>query len=149
LDLRFDIIAKVPEGATKEQVRTMLQNLLVDRFRLALHHETKELPLYELTLAKNGPKMKASVENPNAAQPGPGDRAPGPPPIGKDGFPQIPAGRKGQFVMMRPGGMRVVANVQTMSDLASILGNNLGNPVIDKTGLSGTYDFVLEYALDP
>ncbi len=148
-DARFDVVAKIPEGATKEQVRVMLQNLLADRFKLKIHRETKELPLYELTVAKNGPKLTAAVEDPNASKSGEG---PPPAPLvpGKDGFPQMPKGRKGAFVAMRPGGgVRLQGTMQTMADFTNLLGQNLGSPVIDKTGLSGAYDFSLEYGLDP
>src|SRR5580700_6734077 len=57
---RFDIVAKVPQGATKEQVKVMLQNLLAERFKLTLHRETKELPLYALVVGAKGPKLKDS-----------------------------------------------------------------------------------------
>src|SRR5947207_312669 len=50
---RFDIVAKVPKGATKEEFRLMLQNLLAERFKLSLHHESKELPIYGLVVGKN------------------------------------------------------------------------------------------------
>jgi uncharacterized protein (TIGR03435 family) len=55
---RFDIAAKIPDGAARDQVPLMLQALLADRFKLALHRETKELPMYALVVAKNGPKFK-------------------------------------------------------------------------------------------
>ena len=58
--VRFDIVAKVPEGATKEQAKVMLQNLLAERFKLTLHRETKELPVYALVVAKNGPRLEVS-----------------------------------------------------------------------------------------
>src|SRR5271154_7259431 len=57
---RFNIVAKVPPGATKEQLTLMLQNLVVERFNLTFHHETKETLVYELTAGKNGPKLKES-----------------------------------------------------------------------------------------
>src|SRR6202050_2161745 len=57
---RFDIVAKVPPGATKDDVKLMLQNLLAERFKLTLHREKKELPMYALMVAKNGPKLKES-----------------------------------------------------------------------------------------
>ena len=140
---RFDIVAKIPEGATKDDVRVMLQNLLADRFKMTLHHETKELPLYELTVGKNGPKMKASVEDPNAPKPGEGPL----PQIGKDGFPQLPPGRKNRMMFMRPGGgARMAVTVATVSEFAEMLGNQLGSPVVDKTGLTGTYDFTIDFA---
>lgn len=58
---RYEIVAKVPKGTTEEQFKVMLQNLLADRFKLTLHHETKDLPRYELVVAKNGPKLKEAA----------------------------------------------------------------------------------------
>src|SRR6266446_4406926 len=63
---RFDIVAKVPQGATKEQFLLMIQNLLAERFKLTLHREKKELPMFALLVGKNGPKLKESVDDPNA-----------------------------------------------------------------------------------
>jgi uncharacterized protein (TIGR03435 family) len=57
-DQRFDIVAKIPEGATKEQFLLMQQNLLAERFKLVVHREKKEMPLYELVVAKGGVKFK-------------------------------------------------------------------------------------------
>lgn len=50
----FDVNAKVPKGATQDQFKLMLQSLLADRFKLAVHHESKDLPVYELVVAKGG-----------------------------------------------------------------------------------------------
>src|SRR5580700_4776117 len=66
-DTRFDVVAKLPGGATKEQFRVMLQNLLADSFKLAIHHEKKEMQVYELVIAKNGLKLKESVPEPTDA----------------------------------------------------------------------------------
>jgi uncharacterized protein (TIGR03435 family) len=140
---RFDITARVPEGAAKDDVKIMLQNLLADRFKLTVHHETKDLPLYELTVGKNGHKMKSSVEDPDAS------KQQGPPPLDKDGRPQIVPGRPAMLMMMRPGGIRMTGGVRTMTDLANALSNMVGSSVVDKTGLPGTYDFVLEFAPEP
>src|SRR6476660_8570560 len=61
---RFDILAKMPDGATKEQVPAMLRALLEERFKLVVHRESKEQPVYSLEVAKNGPKFKeAPVES--------------------------------------------------------------------------------------
>lgn len=145
---RYDITATIPEGATKEQFAVMLQNLLLDRFKIKLHHETKEFPLYELSVAKNGPKLKASVPdanvNPNDPPP-----PPGPLPKGKDGFPQLPPGRKGLFIMLRPNGFHLAAMVQSMSEFSDVLAEQLGGAVVDKTGLSGTFEFTLDFAPEP
>ena len=57
---RFDITAKLPPGSSSLQVAQMLQGLLADRFKMAIHRETKELPVYALVVAKGGPKLKSS-----------------------------------------------------------------------------------------
>jgi uncharacterized protein (TIGR03435 family) len=59
----YDIAATMPEGGTPtlDQARRMLQTLLADRFQLKLHHETKDLPVYGLVIAKNGPKLKPTT----------------------------------------------------------------------------------------
>ena len=62
-DQRYDITAKVPAGATKEQLQSMLRNLLAARFRMATHLESKELPIYALVAATNGPKLKPAVDD--------------------------------------------------------------------------------------
>src|SRR4051794_38092776 len=54
---RFVITATMPSNTTKEQFQVMLQNLLAERFKLTLHRESRELPMYSLTVAKNGPKL--------------------------------------------------------------------------------------------
>jgi len=59
---RYDIAAKVPAGATSEQVSVMWQNLLKDRFGLVLHHESKELPVEVMTIAKGGAKLKETAD---------------------------------------------------------------------------------------
>jgi uncharacterized protein (TIGR03435 family) len=149
----YDISAKVPEGATKEQTAGMLQNLIADRFQLALHRETKEMGGYELTLAKTGSKLKESApEDPAANQPGPPQPSgpPGPPKRDANGFPQL-AGR-GMLVMMEmtPKGpiAKMSARSQPLSELIKMLGNQLRVPIADKTGLTAKYDFTLEYAPD-
>jgi uncharacterized protein (TIGR03435 family) len=55
---RFDVVAKLHEGATVEELRLLLQNLLSDRFKLASHRQAKDLPVYALIPAKGGPKMQ-------------------------------------------------------------------------------------------
>jgi uncharacterized protein (TIGR03435 family) len=150
---RFDITATMPPDTTKEQFRVMLQNLLAERFKMTVHREKKELPMYSLVLVKSG-KMK---ESPVSAAPADADSPmpmppPGPPKIGPDGFPVLPdaiASRPGLFMMMMPGRARFTANQQTMQDLANRLTSQLNRPVIDNTGLTAKYDFVLTYAPDP
>jgi uncharacterized protein (TIGR03435 family) len=62
--VRFDIVATIPLPATRDEVNLMLQNLLADRFRLKLHRSTRELPVYEMVVAKNGPKLMVAVNDP-------------------------------------------------------------------------------------
>ena len=150
---RFDIVARLPDGATKEQFAVMLQNLLIERFRLALHREKKDLPTYALVVAKNGPKFKASAEEPGAAdsknpaepaQPPPAMM--GKPVMGKDGFPEMPAGGRGGMMVMMNGRAKLVASRMSMDDLADRLSSQLDRPVTDLTGLTGKYDFTLYYS---
>ena len=155
---RYDIIAKVPAGATKDQVRVMWQNLLADRFGLTLHHQSKVFPVEEMEIAKAG-KLKETTLNPNTpeAQPAPGTPPPqglqpfSPPKMDKNGVPELSA--PGLIMMMRMGPAgptaHMVGKAQTAQQLADMVGNELDRPVVDKTGLTGKYDFVLEFAPDP
>jgi uncharacterized protein (TIGR03435 family) len=59
---RYDIVAKGEGNATTDQLRQMLQSLLADRFQLKFHHDSKELPVYALLAARNGPKLKPAAE---------------------------------------------------------------------------------------
>jgi uncharacterized protein (TIGR03435 family) len=129
---RYNVIAKVPEKATKQQVRTMWQNLLADRFGVVLHHESKEFQVEELEIAKGGHKLKdTTVENPDA-----------------DGPPKMDNGvlkGPGFVTMIRGSSAHTVARAQDLSRLTMLLSSQVGRPVLDKTGLKGRYDFELEY----
>jgi uncharacterized protein (TIGR03435 family) len=157
---RYDIVAKVPRGATKEQFMVMLQNLLTERFKLTLHREKKDLPMYALVVGKNGPKLKESVEEP-APKEGDAPKVSGPAddplagaamrrlPMGRDGFPVLPPGAGGRgstMMMMVNGNARMTATKQTMAGLAELLSNQLDLPVVDMTGLTGKYDYTLSFA---
>ena len=157
---RFNVTAKVPEGSTKEQVNIMLQNLLAERFKATIHRETKELPAYALLVGKNGPKLRPAEEiaapagDAKALPPPrpPGNGPPMMPPreLGKDGFPQMPAGagRGGNVMMMMPGRMKMSMSNQTMAGLCDILANQLDRPVVDLTQLTGKYDFTLAFSTE-
>jgi uncharacterized protein (TIGR03435 family) len=146
---RYDIIAKVPEGATKEQVNVMWQNLLKERFGMVVHHESKEFQVDELQVAKGGPKLKETALDPNAPPPPPPTGPPpGPPKLDKNGFPEMNG--PGLIMLIQVGATggpvgHVVARAQPLSGLATMLGNQTNRPVVDKTGLTGKYDFSLEY----
>ena len=147
----FDIAAKIPAGATKEQVQVMLQNLLIERFHLKAHHDSKETQGYELTVAKGGPKMKPSsaADSALAETPLPED-LPKPPPLDAQGRPQLD--RPGLIMMMRmsPKGpsAHMVAKAVLLSELIDVMTREMKKPVIDKTNLTGRYDFNLDYTPD-
>jgi uncharacterized protein (TIGR03435 family) len=147
---RFDINATMPPDTTKEQFHVMLQNLLAERFKVMLHRETKELPTYSLVMAKNGPKMKESVQDPAHKDDGEPVQLPPPPAqpkIGPDGFPiiEIPAGAPIAMIMMN-GRARMIAAQKTMQDLAERLTNLTNRPVTDATALRAKYDFTLTFS---
>jgi uncharacterized protein (TIGR03435 family) len=137
---RYDIVAKVPPGATKEQVRVMWQSLLAERFGLKLHHESKEFKVEDLVVATGGHKLKESVvDDPDAE---------GPPKMDKNGDLTGP----GLVWIIKPGpnGQTVhgVARAQPLSKLTVTIGGQIHRPVLDKTGLTGKYDFTLDFTPD-
>lgn len=152
---RFDITAKIPQGATKEQMRVMLQNLLAERFKLAFHREKNEMNSYVLTVGKNGSKMKvaeaAPPVDPDAPPPQPpqlpGGRGPMQMTPGKDGFPDLAkmmGGRgDGPMMIMMPGKAKMQCLRCPLSRLADTLSQQLGKPVVDMTDLKEKYEFTL------
>ena len=154
---RYDITAKIPEGATREQFLVMLQNLLADRFKLTLHREQKELPMYDLVVAKNGPKLKEWEPPPvDPNQPPPSGPPQMPPPgmMGKpvlddDGYPVIPT-RPGVSSSMSMTNGKATQRMYgaTMQSFALQAMSQVGKPVTDKTGLTGRYDITLHFATD-
>jgi uncharacterized protein (TIGR03435 family) len=121
----YDILAVTPGEIrpSHDEQMSMLRNLLADRFKLTFHREQKVFSIYELTVAKSGPKLKPSTAAPDD-----------PPALISTVYPQ-------RIVMP--------ARNATMSDLARLMQRAiLDRPVVDKTGLSGRYDFDLEWAPD-
>jgi uncharacterized protein (TIGR03435 family) len=141
---RFDVIAKVPDDATKEDARIMLQNLLADRFKLKLHKGRKEAAFYALVVAKDGLKLKEAAQTAVAPAEGAGGAPPGPP-RGKDGLLRTPHGQLG-IQATANGRMRMQGDAVTMARLTEVLGMVVGRPVVDKTRLTGTYDVVLDFS---
>ena len=153
----YTVDATMPPGTTKEQYRQMLQNLLAERFRLKVHHETRSFPGYELTVAKGGPKMKES--EPDHSPPPDPDAPMKMPAMGKDGFLIMPPGSR-CVTVWGTGSEREKCQQRTMAEFAENLGNELrvalGSDqmdsaaptprVADKTGLTAKYDFILEFA---
>ncbi|HUE11822.1 MAG TPA: TIGR03435 family protein, partial [Steroidobacteraceae bacterium] len=126
------IDATMPAGTTLGQYRLMMQNLLVERFHLSIHRETRNFPAYELVVAKDGPKLQASV----------------PAPEGPD-----------MKTSLGHGMVRVQAREKPISELVLAMGALIAHSqgvglsdfaapkarVVDRTGLTGTYDFTLEF----
>jgi uncharacterized protein (TIGR03435 family) len=149
---RYDIEAKVAaEDAPKlkdlkiDQRRAMVLPLLADRFNLKYHRETRELPIYALVVAKGGLKMKPS--------------APDPPPTSDDGSkpdappkPGDPAAndkpRMGRHSLMMNGRGHLESTGTNTTMLGHILSSQLGRTVEDKTGLTGNYDYALQWTPD-
>jgi uncharacterized protein (TIGR03435 family) len=136
----YDIDAKAGGNPNHSQMSLMMRALLEERFKLKLHHETKQLPVYQLIVTKSGPKLPEPKEgsciapDPNA---GPFPPAPGQP---------IACGRT--LMMMSPSGAQMRGGKVSMTDLVNILSNVLGRTVVDKTGFQGTFDVHLEFTPD-
>ena len=137
---RFDITAKVPEGATQAQQMAMLQNLLAERFGLQVHREKREMPAYDLVIAKGGVKFKEYVPPPP-----PKDGEPPPAPskfaLDEDGYPVAHPG--GGWLSMN--GKWALHDDITIERFARILSGQLQRPVHDATGLTGMYDLAMRW----
>lgn len=149
---RYDVVAKVPEGTSTEQKWTMLQNLLADRFQMRVHREKKDLPSYALVVARGGPKLKEHVDAPGETVSGPSGGS------GSAGY------AAAQRVKDRPGGVprhmggrpgimvgmgRMVVDGVAPGDVADLLSRMLEKPVVDETGLTARYDFLLQWTPEP
>lgn len=139
----FDIEAKAKGNPSAEQVNLMAQSLLEDRFKLVVYHESRQLPIYALVLSKagkTGPQLVEHSDNAKCADPAAG---PPPPPAAGEAVPAFCGG----FFMMRGGGaLQESGNKITMDMLAQFLGQSVDRTVVDRTGLSGVFDFTLEFA---
>ena len=151
---RYRIRAKADHPVTKDQMRLMMQGLLAERFGLKLHFESKEVPVVVMTLAKPGvfgPRLRPSDGSAACDTPPRPFSAKGDPrTMSADEIPWtcnytlIP--RSGKMTL---GGARSTTTQLIAEFLASLAGNSglLERPVVDQTGLTGRYDFTLEFAL--
>lgn len=124
----YDVVAKTPGEVRPnlEEQMAMLRKLLADRFNLTFHREKKEMSVYTLTVAKNGPKLKESEST--TANPE------GPPPL---------------VFVLSPDVVRVPARSATTTEFTYILQRAaFDRPVLDQTGLTARYDFELEFSPD-
>jgi len=129
---RFTINAKAEGTPSDPMMRgPMLRGLLEDRFQLKTHREIREVPVYVLTVAKGGPKLRASQE---------GGCFPTPNPAG--------GSCPGSLWTVRKGSNLVVDQQDTLDGFTRMLLQRVHRPVIDKTGIKGMFDFHLEFAFD-
>jgi uncharacterized protein (TIGR03435 family) len=137
----YDIEAKAEGPATQAQLKQMLQVLLAERFKLKLHRENRDMPVYALVTAKNGPKLKAASKDRDCA----GQRR-------RDHRYELSAtSLTGHCHAFIPGGMEFMITGQSvdMSDFAEMLSIWAGRLVIDKTGVEGLFDINLPRFLPP
>lgn len=142
---RFDIAAKLPAGATRDQVPEMLRSLLEDRFQVKIHRESKEFPVYGLVVAKGGLKMKESP--PDAASES-AEASKAPITIAASGGPGGTTVDYGKGSSFSFGNNKFGARKLTMTSLADSLGRFVDKPVVDMTELKGNYDFTLEFSAE-
>lgn len=118
----FDIVAKAPPDTPRNALRLMLQSLLAERFKLAIHREDKPMPVYVLVVAKGGPKLQKATSGPQ----------------------QCRWNNPGSGMIQRE------CHNMTMAELALSMpgwAHGVDLPVIDLTGIEGAYDFQFEWSM--
>jgi uncharacterized protein (TIGR03435 family) len=136
----FDIAAKAPGPADPQQLRAMLQSLLLDRFNLKVHTEMRDLPVYALVVTRADGQLGPQLHKTSGECQAFGGRGAVPVTVGGPG----PASRICGFAGRGgPGRMNGVA--VTMAQVANALANQVDREVVDKTGLGGIFDLTLEY----
>ena len=124
---RFDIIAKAPNATSPDTQKLMLQALLADRFKLVVHKDTKSLPGYALTVGKGKPKLK---ESEGAGSPG------------CQGLPQPAPPAPVVYLVVTCHNMSMETFAQNLRGMG---GPYIANPVVDQTGLKGSWDIDLKF----
>lgn len=135
---RYDIVANIPPGATKDDFKLMLADLLRERFRLQFHMDSNIRPIYVLRAGKNGPTLKPTERRVDDADPTVGG-------VDAEGCPIVSPNYKGMVSRPLPGMMCWTARDVSSADLARHLEQRAGRPVVDETGLTGRYDFKIRY----
>ncbi len=126
----YDIEATAPGSPGEDDLRLMFQVLLEDRFRLKVHQETRDMPVYDLVVGSGGSKLKAAMADSR---------------IEVDGRP-IASGKG--IVASGLDGLHLMGKGATTGQLASSLSGRLGSPVHDRTGMSGVFDYNVVFARD-
>jgi len=120
--IRYDVVAKISSGATAQEVRVMMQNLLIERLQLKVRHESQVVPVYGLLIGKRGPKFKPSSE-------------------------LLDPVKQGMFRSSTgSGSVKLTAVGETIPQLVSALFQQTDHPIMDMTGLTGKYDLTLIFS---
>jgi len=154
---RFDVKAKIPDGAKPDQIPEMWKSLVAERFNLAAHTEKRDLPIYALIVGKGGPKLTPAEENPQnqvfTAPDGSKINVGGGGP--SSGFKTTTTGSGGApaggAMMMSMGGggtSQMQMRSATMGGFSDFLARMMDRPVIDMTSVEGKYDISLEVSLE-
>jgi uncharacterized protein (TIGR03435 family) len=141
---RYSVDAKIPPETTKEQLQLMWQALLAERFHLMVHFTNRDFTVYELSVARNGPKLRKTGEGPERQEPG---------------FPVLAPGARRGMSIVPPRNVRYTFRDYPMAEFIQLLAWPLSEEgaqvyqgaftvgrVVDKTGLDGRYDFTFEFA---
>lgn len=129
-DAAAEELQKLPVDQRGDRIRLLMQSLLADRFKLTLNRETKELPIYALVVAKGGPKLTPTTYTP----PDPNSPKPSGPP------------QNGPQLMLSRGKISAVAApISGLADILALLPDLGDRLVVDQTGITGKYDFTVEF----
>jgi uncharacterized protein (TIGR03435 family) len=159
--VRWDVEATMDCSAgpySFEQLQQLIQSMLEERFQLKVHTETRQVPIYNLVVAKDGPKIKSSADQtptrltalssaPRYCGPGPAESPllPGPPPGQRGSLADrdfiLPRGSL--FVFRTRTGRAIRGKAVSLANLINNLQPSLGRPVVDKTNLEGLFDFIM------
>jgi len=143
---RFDISATLPADAKQDQVPTMLQALLADRFQMKFHREKKDFPVYALVIAKSGLKLKETPKDPESPDSG----EPAKPAVNVSGS----GGRGGVHINLGNGSSfsladnKFIGRKLTMVSFVDTLARFEDRPVIDMTDLKGNYEVELDFTTE-
>jgi uncharacterized protein (TIGR03435 family) len=137
---------QVARGCHQGAVPRDAQNLLAERFNMQVHHDTKEMPLFELVVANNGPRLNDA--KPDLSE----DKGPPPPgphrPFDGKGFPSLPPGNQSAMALTAvKGGLAGSkrGHGDTAAEIAAFLASQLRMPGKDIAGLNGKYDYMLQW----
>lgn len=126
-----DTLAKLSDSRAKLEKQHMVQTMLADRFQLKVHPDSREATIYELTIARGGPKLQEAKQVPTDP-----DQPKGSP------DPNRPTSRQS----CNQSGCEMTAQRYSMKSLCDFFSNLFATTVVDKTGLTGTYDITLQYS---